>query len=266
MKIRWVISNELGDQSDIKDFVKEINNNQDCIIVTVSLEDVLTPSFIPDIEYDDIPTIFYGPVNFISRMEKLKYIPGVYGTPDSFSYDELCNNIPNDLLFNSPNDSFVGTAQQIIDKYNTTNNISLFFKPFRDDKSVIGSVKDIEDIKSFCKLVTEGKIPDVDNNTKFIISIPYGIETEYRLFVVDGEIITGSEYKPNLSRHIPQNVIEFGKEIINYWNPFPLFVLDVAVSNGNCFVMEIQNFHSAGHYKSDMKEIINKVNELLKRK
>lgn len=41
----------------------------------------------------------------------------------------------------------------------------LFFKPFKDDKSVIGSVKDVKDIINFCSLVLQNKIPDVDSET-----------------------------------------------------------------------------------------------------
>lgn len=265
-KVRWIVSNDLGNQSDIEQLTKELENNDDIEYVPVSLEDVLTPSFKPDIPYDDIPTLFYGPVNFVSRMEKLGYKPGVFGTPDSYSYENLCKNIPHNLIFNSPEDSFVGNSQEIIDKLKETKDNQLFFKPFNDDKSVIGSVKDVKDIINFCSLVIQNKIPNVDTKTKFIVSTPYGIEKEYRLFVIDGKIVTGSEYKPNLSRQIPQNVVEFGDSIIKYWNPFPFFVLDIAISNNNCYVMEIQNFHSAGYYQSDIKKIINNINDFLKGK
>lgn len=264
-KIRWIVSNDLGSQSDIIQLVDELKSNEDVDYIPVSLEQVLTPSFKPDIPVDDIPTIFYGPVNFVTRMGKLGYKPGVYGTPDTYSYDNICNNIPHEFIFNDPEGSHIVTATDVINSYNENEDYDMFFKPYKDDKSIIGSVKKITDIVDFCKQVLDGKIPDVDGTTKFVISTPYGITVEYRLFVVDGKIISGSEYNPDKNNNsIPNKVIEFGNKIIEFWRPEPFFVLDIVISNNNCFVMEIQNFHSAGFYSSDIGKIVNSINQYLK--
>lgn len=102
-KIQWIVSNELGSLSDIGIFVDKLENNDRCILKTVSLEEILTPSFEPDAN-KNIPTIFYGPVNFINRMSLLGYKPGVYGSNEEYSYKNICDHIDKKYMFNSPDD------------------------------------------------------------------------------------------------------------------------------------------------------------------
>ena len=99
--VTWVISNDLGARSKISDFIDAIKENKNDIF-PVSLEETLTPSYVPKIDLS-LPIIFYGPVNFITRMHNLKqFQPGVYGDNDLFSYKNLISNIPSEMLFNNP--------------------------------------------------------------------------------------------------------------------------------------------------------------------
>lgn len=56
--VRWIVSNDLGNESDINNLINALENNSDCILIPVSLENVLTPDFKPNIPYDEIPTLF----------------------------------------------------------------------------------------------------------------------------------------------------------------------------------------------------------------
>lgn len=256
--LRWVIATELGSDSTIGVFIDAVKRSG-AEIIPVNMEEMLTPSYQPPI-FDSKPTIFYGPVNFISRMERLGFYPGVFGTSETYSYGNMVDHIPHSMIFNNPSETFTGTSESIIEKIAETEE-DYFFKPYLDNKSISGSVKSTADIKKFCELVMKGLIPDTAVDDKFVLAKPYGIESEYRLFVVDGEIITGSMYQPRYSPNIPSKVISFGKEVIKLWNPQPIFVLDIAVSMDNCFVMEVQNFHSAGFYDSDIDKLVGVIND-----
>lgn len=257
--LKWVIATELGSDSSIGKFIEAVQHSGSEII-PIGMQDVLTPSFVPQLSKDQ-NIIFYGPVNWITRMEKLGYSPGVLGTPDKFSYENLCDNIPHEFIFNNPQDTTVSNAQGIVDKLSTSEEDQWFFKPCLDNKTIAGSVKNSSDIIKFCQLVNQGIIPDTDVDTKWILSVPYGIESEYRLFVIDGNIITGSQYTPVHDSRVPFSVINFAHKIIAHWCPEDMFVLDIAVSNGNFFVMEIQNFHSAGFYESDINLLVDTINK-----
>lgn len=258
--LRWVIATELGSDSNIGLFIDAVERSG-AEIFPVSLEEVLTPSYRPDIE-NDKPTIFYGPVNFITRMSALGYKPGVFGTPEGYSYGEMCRHLPHSMIFNNPSETLTGASKAILDILDDTKDY--FFKPYLDNKTINGSVKSSHDIKKFLKLVDEGVVPDAPRDSLFIVSQPYGIEAEYRLFILNGKIITGSEYRPNISKEIPEKVIDFANTVIEQWCPEPIFVLDIAVSMGNCYVMEVQNFHSSGFYDSDIDLLVKSINERFK--
>ncbi|AXH72536.1 MAG: hypothetical protein [Caudoviricetes sp.] len=259
-KVQWIVSNELGALSDIHLFVDKIKERDDCILQTVSLENVLTPSYTPTFN-KNIPTLFYGPVNFINRMSTQGYTPGIFGDNESYSYENLCNNVPHEYIFNNPNECFLGTPDEVLSYVsNMEDDMQLFFKPGDDSKFIIGQVCNVHAIKFMCNNILDNKIPDTNANSKLLVGVPYGIEKEYRLFVINGKISTGSEYKPNKSNEIPLQIIDFANKIISLWQPFPLMILDVCVSNNISYIMEIQNFHSAGFYLSDLDNIINDSN------
>lgn len=255
--MRWIIATELGSDSNIGVFIDAVKRTG-AEIIPVTLEEVLTPSYRPDIE-NDKPTIFYGPVNFISRMERLGFYPGVFGTPEGYSYGEMCGHLQHSMIFNNPSETLVGTPKSILEILDDSKEY--FFKPYLDNKTINGSVKSSHDIKKFLKLVDEGVVPDAPKDSLFIVSQPYGIEAEYRLFILDGKIVTGSEYRPNISREIPDKIVEFANGIVDQWCPEPIFVLDIAVSMGTCYVMEVQNFHSSGFYDSDIDKLVVMIND-----
>ena len=263
-KILWVVAADLGARSNIKEFIESIEeNNGD--VYKVSLEEMLTPSYIPQID-SSRKVIFYGSVNFINRMADLNFNPGVFGSNESYSYKNLCENVPHEMIFNSPSDPYTvhGTAVDILKSLENREESELFFfKPGDDSKFIAGQVASVSDIRLKCNQLLNNQIPDADGNNPLLISVPYGIESEYRLFVVNGEIVTGSKYYPNQDPEIPNEVIQYGKEVIKHWNPEPLFVLDVVVSNSNYFVMEIQNFHSAGHYMADKDKLVKSIHQYL---
>lgn len=262
--IIWIVATDLGAQSNIGEFVDAIKkNNGD--VHEVSLEEMLTPSYIPQVDKNR-KVIFYGSVNFINWMADLDFSPGVFGDNQSYSYSNLCKNIPHGMIFNSPADSGTvhGNASDILSALESKDEDELFFfKPGDDSKFIAGQVSTVSDIRKKCNQLINNQIPDADGNNPLLLSIPYGIEAEYRLFVVNGNIITGSKYYPNQDPEVPEAVIEYGKEVIKHWNPEPLFVLDVVISNSNYFVMEIQNFHSAGHYMADKMKLIKAVHRYL---
>lgn len=260
--MRWVIATDLGARSLIKEFVNVLEGKEQ-IIYPVSMEQLLTPDWKPIIN-DNIDTIFYGSTNFIERMSKLNYFPGVYGNNDMFSYENLIKHIPKEMLLNDPESAVRGTAQYIINyikNKNFNNDDLMFFKPGNDSKIFAGSVMTIKDILQICNNIDLGILPDADKDFPLLLSIPYGISHEYRLFIVDGKIITSSEYLPNVNNGCPKIVSNFAQDVIQKWCPTDIYTLDICLSAGKPYIMEIQNFHSAGFYDCDLNLLANAIIE-----
>ncbi|MCB9615233.1 MAG: ATP-grasp domain-containing protein [Sandaracinus sp.] len=94
---------------------------------------------------------------------------------------------------------------------------------------------------------------------------PRAIEDEWRLFVVDGRVVTGSHYRSGetLDVHddVPSEVAAFGEGIAVRYTPSPAFVLDVARSRGTLKVVEYNCLHGAGFYASDVGAVVRALND-----
>lgn len=137
----------------------------------------------------------------------------------------------------------------------------LFSRPSEDTKSFTGTVFERENFLHWLnKIATSQDRFGLHADTKIIVSPAKEIQAEYRLFIVDGVVVTGSLYKVRdqvvTSEHIDENVIKFAYKMLDIWQPDRAFVLDIAVTNEGEKVIEINNINSSGFYKSDISKIV----------
>ncbi|MCA9617209.1 MAG: ATP-grasp domain-containing protein, partial [Myxococcales bacterium] len=94
---------------------------------------------------------------------------------------------------------------------------------------------------------------------------PRAIDDEWRLFVVDGHVVTGSHYRSGetLDVHddVPPEVASFGEATAARHAPSPVFVLDVARAGGALRVVEYNCLHGAGFYASDVGAVVRALND-----
>jgi hypothetical protein len=86
------------------------------------------------------------------------------------------------------------------------------------------------------------------------------IFAEYRFFVVDGDVITGSLYKRGNSVYYSDQVEagawEAARAAVALWTPNRAFALDVAQGADGFKVLEINAINSAGFYALDMGKFV----------
>lgn len=97
------------------------------------------------------------------------------------------------------------------------------------------------------------------------------IDTEYRFFVVDGIISTGSIYKTNNQvQHIeiPENekVWQVAKEYSKLYRPHNIFTMDIAkIKHTNDYqIVEYNCWNASGLYKSNITKLFGDVNSYIK--
>lgn len=99
---------------------------------------------------------------------------------------------------------------------------------------------------------------------RLVLCPPRTIEDEWRLFVVDGRVVTGSHYRRgdtlDVRADVPVEVVSFGETIAARYAPSPAFVLDVAHSDGALRVVEYNCLHGAGFYASDVDAVVRALN------
>ena len=261
MKPTWIIQTNMGMESDIQDYVKAVKATGAKV---VEVEYVPFSDELPKMEVNG-PVIVYGAVKFIEAVRREGiFSSGIFGTPETFTYETWAENYGS-MLLNSPDSTQLTTIGRFCSD-NRDMDEYIFVRPQHDTKSLVGKVWTAGKFKDWCIDVSKGGYAEVDANTPILVATPYGIEAEWRLFIVDDKVVGASQYNKNgklfKSPGAPQDILEFAEKVIEKWSPALAYTLDLCRSAGNCYIVEAQGFNSAGQYAADVQKVAEAVNEV----
>jgi hypothetical protein len=98
---------------------------------------------------------------------------------------------------------------------------------------------------------------------KVIISRPYTLSYEWRIFMVNGIPVSASQYRRDgilkASSKVPQEVLLYAMNLP--WTPKDVCVVDICETGGEYYVIEFNSMNSSGFYKCDIPHIICKISE-----
>ena len=261
--MRWVIQKNLiniEDHNKIRDI---------CLSHGYSHESIDVVPFSPDIPAIDTDqlTVFYGATNFINNIYLSKrWNPGTFFT-ENFTmrastehYKEHMINYPCEF---STIREFSGSHQPMDKQF--------FIRPVKDLKEFTGEVMEFNKMVGWERQLRY--LPGCDNNpnltldTEILVAEPCGIAHEWRAFVVNGMVSSGSHYRSYMhldaNKDFPQRVVDFVERMCEIWMPAPIFVMDIGESAGNLYIVECGCFNSAGFYKSDVEKIVVDISEFI---
>ncbi len=196
------------------------------------------------------PSIFMGSCQMCEAVSKWSVKPGVFWNSDWWDPNEWPKH-RDDLL-----------NQEI-------NNLTV--ADIRSDwtKEVL-FVKSIKE-KVLTGMILEPEKEDRDNwtidyshldGTEKLISAPYyKIDAEWRFFLVDGKVITGSMYRRDGTRcrnyPVPKEVWDIADEKAKGWLPYPTVVMDIALTRNHGYkIIEFNSINASGVYSSDLSKLI----------
>ncbi len=142
--------------------------------------------------------------------------------------------------------------------YVQCNELDLFFlKPDSDTKEFAGVLLEVEEFEKMYDNMTLNGLP-TDQNV--VLSSPKRTGKEWRLVVVGGSVITCSLYRNNRrldSRwDLPQNVYDFAREVIEKYDPYDVYVMDIVETDDGLKIIEYNTFNSSGLYSCEVDKII----------
>lgn len=209
---------------------------------------------IPEVEIDsEGPTVVCGSTS-LNRIAKEKgWVPGTF-LNENFDFSIWKEKYSPYLL----NEDARVCRFADVDFQNET-----FIRPCDDSKSFPGTIISRTDFKEWQKRVCQLDSSEngLSANSLVVVASPKTIYREYRFFVVDAEVISGSLYKIGDQIHHDSNVDplvwKFAQEMVDRWRPARAFVIDIAmvVEDGLC-VVEINNINSAGFYGANVPKIV----------
>ena len=251
----------MGSQSDIQAYVQGVRESGANVL---EVEHKPFSDELPKMDIDG-PVVIYGAVSFIRAVQKSGLYPlGVFGNPETFTYEAWAENYGS-MLLNSPDGIELTTIGAFCSDMRDPEE-DIFVRPQHDTKSLVGTVWLAGKFKAWCVEASKGDFAEVDADTPILVAKPYGIEAEWRLFIVDGKVAGASQYfkkgRLHKSPGAPQDILDFAEKVIAKWNPAPAYTLDLCRSAGNCYIVEAQGFNSAGHYACDIKKVAEAVNDV----
>lgn len=214
----------------------------------------------PSLEPPTIP-VFYGSCRFIANLVRLGVAsPGLFSRDSDFNYRSYLEHYGCEMLN--------GAASLMrLDQLNLSAfSGKVFLRSAADNKEITGSIWTVSQL---ALLLEKLKNLDPEALSLEVVCAPKQlIEREWRVFVVDGSVSTGSQYmhfgELACVRELPDEVTAYAGALAKKWAPSSVFVMDVALVNGQLRVVELNGFNSSGFYLADVRRIVMDVEHALR--
>lgn len=142
-----------------------------------------------------------------------------------------------------------------------------FIKPSKDEKAFdAGILAAGETIQAFI-----ARQPQARNwrDETVVIASCKAIIAEYRFFVVEGEVVTGSMYRfagtANFNANIPADMFAAAREFAHLYHPHAVFTMDLAETSEGIRIIEYNCWNASRLYAADVGKIFHAVQDYVQR-
>lgn len=148
---------------------------------------------------------------------------------------------------------------------NLSFNEDMFIKPSRDLKAFNGGVIQAgTTIESFVK---SSQYQSFYVDETVVIAKLVQIYSEYRFFVVDKNVVAGSQYRKGnqlyINGDIDPEVLQIAKEYALLYQPHDIFTMDIADTPNGYKIIEYNCWNASGLYNSDSVKLFYEVNNFI---
>tara|TARA_R110000772_G_scaffold95789_3_gene194151 strand:- start:2750 stop:3568 length:819 start_codon:yes stop_codon:yes gene_type:complete len=260
--IRWVIQSNLINDGDLQEL------RDGCTDIGVEYESVIVLPYskqMPEFTIDDKINIYYGSTTFMYNLyEQLNAPIGLFYNHETYSMVNYMDKWGEYMLNCDAHIIKVGDFF----KEDRDPEENVFIRPDGDGKEIDGQVKKFKDAVPWLEryLKYDNRLTLESN---ILVGPAYNLFKEWRLYIVNNEIVTASRYRKDFklsksSEDIPEEMLEFARERISEYSPHDSYAMDIAsVHDGEYYIIECGCLNSVGFYHADIKKIVRKVSEYI---
>lgn len=260
--MKWIVQEFLNKNENVERMKKALEQEKSpFLFVRINADNSLTvldkKTRLPLEDSEVILTSFlaegditgYGSKTLSLILESLSISPGSFLNP-RFEMEVIRDAIGEELL----NSSFsIGELQELNPSWE-----SFFIRPTGNTKLFTGMCLSKADFLQWKE--RENRPGSPYEGQLLMISEKKLIQEEYRFFVINGEVITGSSYQINGEANqsfIPTSEVwEYAKRMVNRFDLATAFVIDVGKTSEGMKVIEYNNFNTSGLYQCDEVMIV----------
>jgi len=213
--------------------------------------------------------VIYGSISFVrQQMKQHRFIPGGYlpeKTMESLGYMPYIDKPELMANYNHVFTTFKDFIHRKEFFYDTFNTNKVFIRPNSGLKTFTGLPVHLDEFDY--EINTLRQLKQVSDDVLILVSNCKKIAEEYRFFIVNREVITGSQYKLNDELNVKvgyaQEAYEVALEMAtNAWQPDIAYACDVGIVNGEPKIIELNSFSSSGFYACDIPTIISAIDKV----
>ncbi len=272
----WIVQGNLKKDEGLQKLIsilKEENYNHQ-LVKTIPFTNIIVDVDLDISNYDEnnIPhlnineeknMVTMGSYSLALTAKEKNWVPGSF-INENYEFSKWVSGWGSENLLNG--DAVQDKLKNIIDKipHNVKN---IFARPAEDTKSFNGTLFERDNLIYWLNKVNdEADRFGLNGDTEIVIASEKNIEAEYRLFVVDGQVVSGSLYRIRgqvvTSENIEQQAMDYAYKMLDIWQPDRAFVFDIAITDNGPKIIEINNINSSGFYKSDISSIVKNIDSM----
>jgi len=257
-KIQWVVQQNLTNKEDFD------NLQNACNKIGVGFTGIHIIPFTSELPVFDRNrnSILYGSTTFNNL---------AYNTPElrnGIFFDERAFSIENYIKKWGQHMLNYGasiTSFKELTSYDYEADQLLFIRPDDDSKSFSGEVKRFDEIGEWYEKLKMAAIANLSPDTRIVVSEPYNIHYEWRLWIVNKKVIAASKYreyfKLKKESDCPAEVISFAENRCFEYTPHDVFVMDICLCGDAYYIIECGCMNGAGFYAADIESIVRAVSD-----
>ncbi|MBO9203348.1 MULTISPECIES: ATP-grasp domain-containing protein [Niastella] len=256
--IQWVIQRNLTNTDDLSTL------KLGCEKIGVDAIEIDIIPFTPHLpEFNkDKQSIFYGSTTMGQLIYKDNSLnKGFFFDSNSFSIANYFDKWGTHMLNFG---AMVTSFNELMAKDHDADKL-FFIRPDDDSKSFSGEVKKYSEIKNWYHKLKMFDNTSLSLDSKIVVSEPYHLRYEWRLWIVNKQVIAASKYREDFKlkkeRGCPQEVIQFAEQRCQEYTPHNLFVMDICETGDSYYIVECGCLNSAGFYAADIPAIVSSVTD-----
>ncbi|AGC45066.1 hypothetical protein MYSTI_03760 [Myxococcus stipitatus DSM 14675] len=247
--MHWVIQDNLFNERGFRDLVQVLERGD------IPHTRVKVIPFDGGVEpFVDVP----GPVVIMGSLTLTRYARKRGWTPGAFLNDQFDFRVWREHL----GEHLLNADAHVCRFADVSEREGPFFiRPCLDDKAFSGMVTTWEDFHRWREgVLAVQEYPQLTAETWVAVSEPRHIQSEYRMVVVDGQVVTGTRYKLGArvfaSPEVEPVVWNFAQRMADRWGPDRAYALDIFMHQHQPYVGEINTLNAAGFYAYDVGKMV----------
>lgn len=210
-----------------------------------------------------ICVISHGSIQFIRQIQRwyTEWCPGAYFVSKTESFSTFAAHYGSDML----NDEFYMLPYGEFVRRGLKEGERVFIKPNAGFKEFTGKVIAWDNFNEETNSMKQIEI--VDPESLIIVAPVKDIKAEFRYVIVNGKVITGSEYRWDNTLDVRVDTLpecdDMAWKVAKHeWQPDYAYVCDIAMTESGPKIIELNAFSSSGLYACDTNKIVKAISDM----